>query len=221
MQASGPSCGIPAGQAHCPAVRIPPPDDTGGQPDEALMLAFAGGDAAAFDALYARHKGGVYRYFLRSLREPALAEELHQEVWMAVIDKRQAYLPQAKFTTYLYTVAHNRLIDHVRRAGKMGFETLDGDDNADGMDGRAAAFEPSAPPTADPAVRVESRHKAQRFLAALDTLPAVQREAFLLQQEADLSVEEIAAATGTAAETAKSRLRYAMNKLRAAMKDWQ
>lgn len=185
--------------------------------DEALMLAFAGGDAAAFDVLYARHKGGVYRYFLRSLRQPALAEELLQDVWLSVVDRRGHYRPEARFATYLYTIAHNRLIDHVRRADKIVFLSFrQGDGEED-----VPALDPPAPDCADPARQVEARSQAAAFLRALEALPLAQREAFLLQQEADMSVEAIAQATGTGVETAKSRLRYAMTKLRAAMEAWR
>ncbi|HET7730892.1 MAG TPA: sigma-70 family RNA polymerase sigma factor, partial [Usitatibacter sp.] len=81
------------------------------------MLAYAGGDAAAFEALYARHKGALYRFVLRSVKARGEAEELFQDIWMRVIDARARYAPQAKFTTWLYTIAHNRLVDHWRARG--------------------------------------------------------------------------------------------------------
>jgi RNA polymerase sigma-70 factor (ECF subfamily) len=74
-------------------------------PDEELMLAYRQGDAGAFEALYARHKGPVYRFVLRAVKERALAEELYQEIWMRVIEARARYAVQAKFTTWLYTIA--------------------------------------------------------------------------------------------------------------------
>src|SRR5437762_10763275 len=82
--------------------------------DEDLMLAYGAGDAASFDALYARHKGGVYRYLLRQLRNAGTADELFQDVWMNAIRVRASYVPTARFTTWLYTLAHNRLVDHWR-----------------------------------------------------------------------------------------------------------
>ena len=81
------------------------------------MLAYRQGDAGAFEALYARHKGPLYRFVLRSVKERALAEELYQEIWMRVIEARGRYAVQAKFTTWLYTVAHHRLTDHWRKRG--------------------------------------------------------------------------------------------------------
>src|SRR6202158_3045286 len=86
-------------------------------PDEQLMLAYAGGDAGAFEALYARHKGPLYRYVLRSVKSRGEAEELFQDVWMRVVEARERYAPQSRFTTRLYTTAHHRLTDHCRARG--------------------------------------------------------------------------------------------------------
>lgn len=181
-------------------------------PDETLMLAYRDGDAGAFDVLYGRHKGPVFRYLRRHAREAA--EELAQDVWMRVVHARGGYDVRAKFTTWLYTIAHNRLMDHFRAHGRESPHL------AGSLDDETAA--PVAdPPAPDPPPEriLERREAAARILAALDALPAPQREAFVLQQEGGLSVEEIAAATGVNRETAKSRLRYALAKLRAALAD--
>ncbi len=179
--------------------------------DEALMLGYRDGDAAAFDVLYGRHKGGVYRYLLRQCRNAGLADELFQDVWMNLIRARAAYTVQAKFSTYLYRIAHNRLMDHFRR-DKTGVSL---DDESVVLD------EPAAPRSAEPESSATSRQQAAQLLALLDGLPEEQREAFVLQQEGGLSIEEIAAATGVSRETAKSRLRYALAKLRQGMQAWQ
>lgn len=173
--------------------------------DEQLMLAYAGGDAAAFQALYGRHRGPLYRFMLRSLKERALAEELFQEVWMRVIDARERYQPQARFKTWLYTIAHHRVVDHWREKG-LSLVALEPQDAV-------------ADHAADPERRVAARQSARRLLAALEALPPVQREAFLLHEEAGLGVAEIAEATGCDFEAAKSRLRYAVAKLKAALAD--
>jgi RNA polymerase sigma-70 factor (ECF subfamily) len=174
--------------------------------DEQLMLAYRDGDADAFATLYARHKGGLFRFVLRSVRDRSAAEELFQEVWMKIIDARARYVPQAKFSTYLYTIAHNRMIDHWRRQG-LAAVSLDDEE----------AFEPSGPDSMQPERRAELNQSGQRLIAALGALPLLQREAFLLHEESGMSVPEIAAATGTEPETAKSRLRYAVAKLREAL----
>jgi RNA polymerase sigma-70 factor (ECF subfamily) len=181
--------------------------------DEDLMLAYAAGDAAAFDALYSRHKGGVYRYLLRQCRQPGIADELFQDVWMNLIRARASYAPTAKFTTWLYRLAHNRMIDHFRASGHLTLVSADDEAHADAVIALPAAR------AADPAVRAENRELGERLRAALSALPPAQREAFLLQQEGALSLAEIAELTGVGVETVKSRLRYALAKLRAELAD--
>ena len=178
--------------------------------DEQLMLAYAGGDSAAFETLYSRHKGPLYRYVLRSVKGRGEAEELFQDIWMRVVEAASRYKPQARFTTWLYTVAHNRLVDHWRAKG-LAMVSLD--------DGETSAPEPAAAPSAEPHRIAEAAATAQQLERALAALPLAQREAFLLHYEADLTAAEIAAATGTNPEAAKSRLRYAIDKLREAVGD--
>ncbi len=178
--------------------------------DEQLMLAYREGDAGAFDELYRRHKGGLYRFVLRSVRDRAVAEELYQEVWMRVIEARGRYQVQAKFTTWLYTIAHNRLVDHWRKRG-LQLVSLDQDD--------AQAAEPPAGADYEPQRILEAKQGLARFAQALEALPPAQREAFLLHEEAGMSVAEIAHATGANEEAAKSRLRYALSKLKEAFGD--
>lgn len=182
--------------------------------DEALMLRYAGGDAAAFDALYARHRGGVFRYLTRHLgAQRALAEELFQDIWLNLIGARAGYKPTARFTTWLYTIAHNRLMDHYRRLRPVDSLTQTDDD------GEQLLIEPPAPRTAQPEHIVAARDEARRLLRLLDALPAAQREAFLLHEEGGLSVDEIAQVTASDREAIKSRLRYALAKLRRGMED--
>jgi len=181
--------------------------------DEQLMLAYRGGDAGAFEQLYLRHKGALYRFVLRSIRDRAVAEELYQEIWMRAIEARGRYEVQAKFTTWLFTIAHNRLVDHWRKRGLTAV-SLDA-----GGDEDRAPMEPAAGAASDPLRRLEGREKLARFALALAALPPVQREAFLLHEEAGMSVAEIAQATGAGEEAAKSRLRYAMAKLKEAVAD--
>jgi len=182
--------------------------------DEALMLAYCAGDVDAFDLLYARHRGGLYRFLLRQCGTAAIAEELFQEVWMSVVRARRTYVAQARFTTYLYRIAHNRLVDHFRRSvhrpSVAGESANDEDDPVDAL---------PADPREQPEALLLTKIQIERFQAVLAELPTEQREAFVMREEAGLSVEEIAAATGVNAETAKSRLRYAIAKLRRGLEE--
>ena len=174
--------------------------------DEELTLAYRGGDAGAFEELYRRHRGGLFRFITRSVRDRAVAEELYQEVWMRAIEARERYQPQAKFITWLYTIAHNRLVDHWRKRG-LQVVALD------------TESEFAANPGYEPERIAEARQGLERFARELAALPPAQREAFLLHQEAEMSVAEIARATGANEEAAKSRLRYAVTKLKEALGD--
>lgn len=180
--------------------------------DETLMLRYRDGDARAFETLYARHKGPLFRYLLRQCGERVVAEELFQEVWMNLIRARARYTVQARFTTYLYHIAHHRFIDHCRqRAGARVYALLANDPPALDQLPAASASEPER--------QMLSQERVDRLREALDRLPPLQCEAFLLREEAGLSLEQIAEVTGVNAETAKSRLRYAVNRLRHALRE--
>ncbi|OGA41820.1 MAG: hypothetical protein A3G28_06125 [Betaproteobacteria bacterium RIFCSPLOWO2_12_FULL_68_19] len=168
------------------------------------MLAYRDGNAGAFQTLYGRHRTRLYRFVLRSVEERGAAEELFQDVWLRVIEARNRYAPRARFTTWLYSIAHNRLVDHWRRKGLalVDLENVEVEGN-----------------NPDPARHAEARQNLLRFARALEALPPAQREAFLLHEEAGMSVPEIAQATGAGEEAAKSRLRYAIAKLRTAVDD--
>jgi len=172
--------------------------------DATLMLAYAQGDVAAFDVLYARHRGTLYRFLLRSSRDPRLAEELFQETWSRVIAARGRYAPQAKFSTWLLQIAHNLLIDSHRRKRPM----------ASGEEAELALANLALPDQEQPEHVLSEFEQRRRLQLAIEQLPDEQRTAVLLRLENDLSVEEIAEVTGVGRETAKSRLRYAMNRLR-------
>jgi RNA polymerase sigma-70 factor (ECF subfamily) len=174
------------------------------------MMRFGGGDGAAFEALYRRHEGRVFRFLLRNLRDAAAANDVMQDVWFSVARSADRYRPSAKFTTWLFTIAHHRMIDAIR--ARHPTEELD----MNAHPGEAPELDrlPAADALAEPLAALQSQDRAAALLAAVEQLPAEQRAAFLLQAEGGFSVEEIAAATGTSFETAKSRLRYARAKLR-------
>jgi RNA polymerase sigma factor (sigma-70 family) len=190
--------------------------------DEQLMLAYAAGDAASFARLFARHERPVHRFLLRSLgTQGACADDLLQEVWLAVVRNAAGYEARARFTTWLYGIARSRLIDHWRARGHPA-RSADSLDDPAANDGDVSWVEQvAADRTVEPEVRVLSRAHAAALIAAVEQLPAAQREVFLLHAEAEMTLEEIAQMTGVGMETAKSRLRYAMSKLRSALEQWR
>jgi RNA polymerase sigma factor (sigma-70 family) len=179
--------------------------------DENLMLRFGRGDAAAFDFLYQRHESRVFRYLKRNVRNEANANDLMQEVWFAVARGAANYQPTAKFTTWLFTIAHNRMVDMIRANQRT--QSLDAVDEAD-PEGASLLDRLAADGKLEPTAQVQSQHESAALLSAVAQLPAEQRSAFLLQAEGELSLEDIAEATGSNFETVKSRLRYARAKLR-------
>jgi RNA polymerase sigma factor (sigma-70 family) len=179
--------------------------------DEALMLHYAQGQAAAFNTLYARHEMGIWRYIYRSVQNQGTADELMQDVWFAVARAAATYEPErngAKFKTWLFTMAHHRIVDHWRTL--KNHASLDAE-NDETVQLRAQLIADSG---FGPLRQIASREQARALIAAVEALPADQREAFLLQAEGGMSVAEIAVAMQVSFETAKSRLRYARNKLK-------
>ena len=187
------------------------PDDVD---DADLMLAYGRGDPTAFDALSARHRGGVYRYLIRHCGNAATADELFQDVWMNVIRARSTYARGARFATWLYTVAHHRIVDHWRASGLFVTLSIDADDAAND-----AVHDIAAPRVDEPERRAGNRELGERLRAAIAALPPVQRDAFLLQHEGGLSLGEIADLNGVGVETIKSRLRYATGRLRTSLRE--
>jgi RNA polymerase sigma-70 factor (ECF subfamily) len=199
---------------HRPRDILPAMEGLAAASDEELLRRFAAGQASAFELLYRRHELRVYRYLLRNLRERARAEDALQETWFAVARDAARYRPGgARFTTWLFTIAHHRMIDALRAARVMIEEV-----STQLIETQATALAQDAG-LAEPDAAAIATEQLDALLRALAILPEEQRQAFLLQQEADLSVEDIAAVCGCSFETAKSRLRYARSKLRELLQD--
>ena len=175
--------------------------------DETLMMRYRDDDEQAFASLYTRHKGGLYRYMLRQCGNATTAEELFHDVWMKLINARKRYTASAKFTTYLYHMAHNRLIDYYRKH-RSGVPVSFEDNDCPSLDDIAD------PVSIDPGIKEDLRRQIVYLLALIDALPEAQREAYLLHEEGGLNIDEIAEVTRVSKETAKSRLRYAISKIR-------
>ncbi|MBI5278185.1 MAG: sigma-70 family RNA polymerase sigma factor [Burkholderiales bacterium] len=188
-------------------------------PDDDLMLAYARGDLAAFDVLYARHEGALYRFVRRVLGAPltAQADEVFQDTWLRIVAARASFAPQgAAWRTWAFTIAHNLAIDRLRTGGReVSFEGSG--DEGDPLDWIAASLDLSHPSSEDEAFW---RAAGRQLLHCLDELPEPQRAAFLLHHEDGASVEDMATSLGLPFETAKSRLRYALQKLRGCMRHY-
>jgi RNA polymerase sigma-70 factor (ECF subfamily) len=181
-----------------------------GDADAQRMLRYAAGDARAFDELYETHRGALWRFIRRNVGDAAATDDVFQECWSRVIAHRDSYRPEARFATWLYRIAHNCCMDFWRRRGRRQAREAADDDAI-----LAAADESCAAPL-DEALAGEAQ---ERLGAALERLPAEQRAAFLLYVEGGLTVTEIGEATGVNPETAKSRLRYAVARLKQALGD--
>ena len=185
-------------------------------PDDQLMLAYAAGDAAAFNALYARHEGALFRFVRRLLGSAlvAQADEVFQDTWLRIVSARDSFSPQgAAWRTWAFTIAHNVAMDRLRVSGReIGVDTPA--DGSDPLDWLQPAIDMAHPSAEDVAFW---RAAGQQLLTCLDALPDAQRAAFLLHHEDGAEVEDLAQRLGLPFETAKSRLRYALQKLRGCM----
>lgn len=172
--------------------------------DEALLAHYRAGDSAAFEVLYQRHRQGLYRFLLGLCDKAELADEIYQDTWLSLIRTASEPKGRASFRTWLYQIARNRLIDHWRKQG-IRHPVHDSYDEqlherADDADG--------------PEQHLSLSREQQRINAALQVLPADQREVFLLRAHGELELPQIASLTDTPLETVKSRFRYALKKLR-------
>ena len=173
--------------------------------DEVLMKAYANGDMAAFECLYDRHRGPLYRYILRQAGDAATANDLYQGSWEKIIRARESYTASAPFKAWMYRIARNHIVDHFRRSRptrNLAPDTLQDDGPG-------------------PEQVLIGEQAATGLAAAVSGLPAEQREALLLKLEAGLDLLTIAEITGVSPETAKSRLRYAVGKLKKSMGSMQ
>jgi len=191
-------------------------------PDDQLMLAYAHGDAAAFDVLYARHEGGLFRFVRRLLgaRLAAQADEVFQDTWVRIVSARDSFSPQgATWRTWAFTIAHNLAMDRLRVSGREVALDTHPDDGGDAVPtlerGVRGAVDAASHPSAEELAFW--RAAGRRLLACLDELPPEQRAAFLLHHEDGLTVDALAASLEIGFETVRSRLRYGLQKLRGCM----
>jgi RNA polymerase sigma factor (sigma-70 family) len=189
--------------------------------DDDLMLAFAAGQGAAFELLYRRHEGALFRFVRRVLGQAlaAQADEVFQQTWLKIIGAKAGYQPgPASWKTWAFTIAHHSCLDVLRKSGRelsLGAGVDDEDsgaaDTLDWLQAEGGQHSPSSEDTA------HWRAAGQQLMHCLDQLPTAQRVAFLLHHEEGCSLLDMAQALQIAAEAVKSRLRYAMAKLRGCM----
>ena len=179
--------------------------------DEELMLRYRDGDLRAFEELYRRHRVGLYRFIAWRSPRRDWVDEIVQDSWANLHHARNRYQPDASFRTYLYQIARNRLLDLLRQqAPLLAADLGTGTDGRDVFDALADAAQDVLTPDA----ALANKQRNDSLHQALAALPSEQKEAVVLHQFSGMSLAEIAAVVAAPVETVKSRLRYAMRKLR-------
>jgi RNA polymerase sigma-70 factor (ECF subfamily) len=182
--------------------------------DEELMVRYAKGDEAAFEMILSRYTRPLFGFLCRYLGGVDRAEDVFQEVFYEVIRGRRSYRPRYRFAAWLFRIGRNRAVDRLRRNGVRKTESLDHPANPHDNEGEAQVAK-IVTDDPDPESEAQSLELGKALEAALASLPADQREVFWLKERSGLSVGEIAVITGVSQNTVKSRLRYALEKLRA------
>jgi RNA polymerase sigma-70 factor (ECF subfamily) len=188
--------------------------------DEALMAAYQKGDLGAFAELVARHERRLWNFLRRFVRNPATAEDLLQELFLRVIKSAPDWQPTAKVTTWLYTIARNLCTDHARRQVHRDAASLDGTGRSE--DSGARPLMDRIPAQGHGTDREAiGKEIAARIDIAVAALPVEQREVFLMREVMEMPFAEIAAAVGASEPTVKSRMRYALERLRVALDEFR
>ena len=192
-----------------------------GVSDEVLMMQFQGGDRSAFTVLVRRHKTPIFNFILRQVRTKSTAEDLTQDVFVRVVQNAATFKHEARFTTWVYSIARNLCIDHLRKMSLRRHPSLDQatgkDKDGPTLGERVADKHHSA--AADR--QAMSADIAARIVDAVDELPVEQREVFLLRQLGKVPFKEIAKMTGVPENTVKSRMRYALERLQEALREYE
>lgn len=189
--------------------------------DELLMVRYQRGDRDAFACLVRRHKTRVYNFILRQVRDATVAEDVAQEVFLRIVQKASDFKHEARFSTWMYTIARNLCIDHARKQALRKHPSLDETVGAQ-------------PGTRTLGETIEDRHHSssvertavskefrETVLRAVDALPPDQKEVFLLREIGNLAFKDIAEVSGVGENTVKSRMRYALERLQQALSDFE
>ncbi len=179
------------------------------------MAAYQKGDVPAFATLVARHEKPLWNFLRRFVTDTATAEDLLQETFLRVVKGAGGWKADAKFSTWLYTIARNLCTDHARRAVFRQAASLDGDSKTDDEDfGPRPMLDRISGADRGGENAAMDRQTAARIDAAVGTLPVEQREVFLMREVMDMPFAEIARAVSASEPTVKSRMRYALERLR-------
>ena len=180
------------------------------------MTAYQAGDVAAFAELVARHEKPLWSYLRRFVRDPTTAEDLLQETFLRVVHGRASWQASSKFSTWLYAIGRNLCIDHARRQQHRRALSLDGQ----GSDDEAPRLHEQLSGADRGGERSALNHElATRLERAIADLPDAQREVFVMREVLDLPFAEIARAVDTSEATVKSRMRYALERLRSELSE--
>lgn len=194
--------------------------EANGISDELLMVRYQRGDRDAFATLVRRHKSRVYNFVLRHLRNGPAAEDVAQDVFLRVVQKAADFKHEARFSTWLFAIARNLCIDHQRKQSLRRHPSLDQPSGSDTSSSLGSKLE-DPHPVSNVERGVVSKQLAGLIQRAVDDLPDEQREVFLLREIANLPFKEIAEVTGVGENTVKSRMRYSLERLQAALKDFE
>ena len=186
--------------------------------DEQLIHSYQKGEAEAFNVLYARYKNAIYHYFFRQVHTGSIADELHQDVWLNIIKSASSFSQQSSFKTWLYKIAHNRLIDHYRQSSRQPLHLVQPftqqEDLTEKIPETDKQIETTNNQSSGPDEILQEQQTSNALLQGINSLPEEQKEVFLLHEKSALTLQEIALITESSFESTKSRLRYAVKKLR-------
>ncbi len=186
-------------------------------PDEALMVRFQAGDAAAFRALLGRWSERLYAFCYRQVREEEASRDVVQDCFVRVVRNAASFRAEARFSTWLFTIARNLCLDRARRMKFRRTTSLDAPLGEDPSGATLMERVADERPLAD--AQTDDRRFSARLDAALSTLPDEQREIFLMRELDGLKFREIADVLDIPENTVKSRMRYALEGLRKQLGD--
>jgi RNA polymerase sigma-70 factor, ECF subfamily len=189
--------------------------------DEMLMVRYQRGDREAFAELVRRYKTPIFNFAMRQLRHPSVAEDVTQDVFLRVVLNAAEFKHEARFTTWLYTIARNLCIDQLRKLGHRRHPSLDQPAHDSEETRPLVETIADSHPTANAERRVIGSEVAAKIVTAVEALPEDQREVFLLREIANLPFKEIAVVTGVGENTVKSRMRYALDRLQEALAEFE